>query len=156
MVAEVAWRGWQGGIDTDVHRTAGVSVAFSPELPARNLHTAETNGNGVWWRWTGPASRSSFAMPVPGPGQWNLKFHVMNWGVVRQASDLKIYASGQSLPLRWADDNSAAFGPFTVPISEASGVTRVDVVTPLTRRASPDDDRQIGINLIQCVLEGAG
>lgn len=146
---------WKDSVPSDPARFAGLAVPFDSDLPNANFHAAETAGSGIWWRWTGPAARSKFAMPIPGPGRWNLRFQVINWGVVKEPRDVRIHVAGQtSMPCRF-DTDSITWGPLTVPVAHAASSLWVQIVTSPTMQASDEDMRWIGINFSQCTLEPA-
>ncbi len=154
-LARLAWAGWRDTLAADPARNAGLSVPFDANLPASNFHPAETDGSGAWWRWTGPGARSSFAMPIPASGPWNLRFAVINLGVVQQPADIRLYVMGQRLHPTLFDDHTLGFGPITFPAADPVNVTPIQIITPSPRRASDQDPRRIGISLMQCTLEPA-
>jgi hypothetical protein len=148
-LAAVAW----GGATAARGAPTAVAVKFDEALPCAGFHGAETDGAGSWWRWSGPDSRAAFALPLPAPGTWRLRLHVIAWGTVRDPTALEARIDGAPLAFEHADGASIRFRPVRIPPAAATDRIRIDLVTPPPRRASADDPRAIGIGIAGAVLE---
>ena len=152
--AGLAWRGWDGPLGR-LSPPAPVAIDFDAALPCAGFYPAETDGAGVWWRWSGPDAHAAFALPVGAPGRYRLRLDVLAWGAVPNAAALAVAIDGETLRLEFADAQSIRFAPVAIVPGPEGTRTRVDMVTPPPRRAAPDDPRRIGINLARATLSPA-
>jgi hypothetical protein len=151
-LADLSWAGWQDRVAIDTARFKGVSASFDQTLPTIGFHPPESDGDGTWWRWTGPAVRSVFMMPVPGPGPWLLQLHILNWGAAEAPDDIRVDAAGYDLAPVVSDAHTASFGPLKLRHPLARSLIPIGIVTAETRPASAEDPRRIGICISRCTL----
>jgi hypothetical protein len=151
----LAWLGWQSPVRADETRRAGLGTSFDDAMPVAGFHYAETDGHG-WWRWTGPARRAAFALPVSDAGRWTLRLDVFAWGTVRDADDVQLFADGIRLEPMPAEGAPLRFGVIAIPAAMPRGRVRIDLVCRSVRRASESDERQVGICLTRATLERVG
>lgn len=151
----MSWTDWHERVAIDRARFEGIEVIFDQNLPATGFHPSETDGRGTWWRWTGPTVRSAFMMPVPGPGDWLLRFDVLNWGIASGPGDIRVSVAGHDLRLVASGGQTACFGPLMLRPSWTPGSVPIGIVVPETRTASAQDGRRVGLNISRCTLERA-
>ena len=161
MIERLAQLGWRAPVPPPPPAAARSEVTFDAALAGFGFHPPQADRNGAC-RWSGAGPLCGFAIALPGPGRWDLRLEVHDWGVVRSPSELQL---GLEIP---GPDGAAALRWFT-GLAEAAGRIRFEgIVVPgddargqlvfhlATRRPAGrvDDGRPRGICLSRATLEG--
>ncbi len=151
-LASVARQAWK--VPTSTAKWPHVLYRMDDQLPCSGFHKPETDGTDSW-RWSGPAPRATFYVPVPGPGAWAIKLLVFAWGRAGAPGDVEVFVERRRAAIIHQDDYEITLAPVTVPGGSYVGFLQVDVAVAHMVRASSQDRRLVGICLSGISVEHA-
>lgn len=161
MRRDLLQRCWRAGQTASLDTT--VDLDFRVALPGTGWHPREVHPDHGWFRWSGPATRSSVIMRLPSARPVRLTFRLIAAASAEIAASLSVLANGVPVRLTYAPDRTGAQLYQGVLPDDAlrSGPGSVELTWSVLRTVRPNtwdpgntDPRSLGIALNQVQLVG--
>ena len=118
---------------------------FNDQLLCQGFYTTEQD-NGHEWRWLGPKPSASIWFAKPQPGRYSLKLSVIGAQAEAIIDNTRLFLNGVLLIVHKETVEGGSYLIASIEIlDDEATLTELGITVPSTYRASPDDQRMLGI-----------